>query len=118
MNSGDLFAPEKDEGPSFDLGPCCYCGNSGPTVRNLLMLPKRTVVPGTGWGCLICGLPADGALAVLCDTCLLRRKSPRFAIKGWLKNKDRILIDELTEPFAHILSKHKARERSQAARWN
>jgi hypothetical protein len=24
---------------------------------------------GHGWGCIVCGLPPDGAYAVLCDTC-------------------------------------------------
>jgi hypothetical protein len=35
-----------------DLGPCCACGITGPTVRNFLALAKKASIPGHGWGCL------------------------------------------------------------------
>jgi len=61
-------------------------------------------VPGSGWGCVVCGLPADGAIAVLCDGCL--DHTPRFAVHGYADGGGRILIDELREAFDHDLSRH------------
>jgi hypothetical protein len=49
------------------LGPCCACERVGPRVRNWIMLHKRAVIAGHGWGCFVCGLPPDGASYVLCD---------------------------------------------------
>ena len=60
-----------------DLGPCCSCRQSGPQVRNILALPFRAPVPGTGWGCVVCGLPCDGAVAVVCEACLDACTGPR-----------------------------------------
>lgn len=51
---------------TVDLGPCCNCGNIS---KNVVMLARRGPVPGRGWGCAVCGLPPDGAVAVLCDYC-------------------------------------------------
>jgi len=48
----------------IDLGPCCAC-EGFESVRNVLMLHVKMTVPGQGWGCLVCGLSFDGALAVL-----------------------------------------------------
>jgi hypothetical protein len=53
-----------------DLGPCCICRQAGPVVRNIILLERRGPTPGQGWGCFQCGLPLDGATAVLCDDCL------------------------------------------------
>jgi hypothetical protein len=56
-----------------DYGPCCACG-SPPTrrdpVRTFVALSAKAPVPGTGWGCVVCRLPADGAIAVVCDACV------------------------------------------------
>ncbi len=68
---------DEDEPP--DLGPCCACGKSGPDVRNIMMLHVRAPVPGTGWGCFACKLPLNGAVAVLCDICLLTHAEPPIA---------------------------------------
>ena len=56
-----------------DLGPCCICERSDETVRNILMLHKQSPY-GRGWGCVVCGLPAEGASAVVCDACIKRTK--------------------------------------------
>jgi hypothetical protein len=53
-----------------DLGPCCMCG--APRPYAIVMLKRRAAVRGHGWGCVVCGLPADGAVAVLCDPCFER----------------------------------------------
>jgi hypothetical protein len=92
-----------------DLGPCCMCeGTEG--VRNLIMLDLRGTVPGHGWGCLGCGLPSDGASAVLCDKCLTRYQADRslltIACRGYPGTDGRIPIAEL-EPFEHDDAAHR-----------
>jgi hypothetical protein len=52
----------------FNLGPCCICERKDSTVRVLWMLPFRSPY-GHGWGCVQCGLAAEGASAVICDEC-------------------------------------------------
>ena len=47
-----------------NLGPCCHCGRTDD-VRTIVMLSRRGPMPGCGWGCVVCGLPLDGAIAVL-----------------------------------------------------
>jgi len=89
----------------FDFGPCCACeGLEG--VRNIVMLAVKMTVPGKGWGCLVCGLSFDGAIAVLCDACIDKKAEPRFAVDGPVEEKSRVLIGELTVPHQHDLSRH------------
>lgn len=83
----------------FDLGPCCTCLEHRIDVRNILMLPLRAPVPGTGWGCVVCHLPADGAVAVLCDACV--GEAPRYACDGYPKDGGRIPVGLLSGPFDH-----------------
>lgn len=93
---------------SYDLGPCCACERAGPTVRNVIMLNVRAPQPGTGWGCVSCRRPRDGALTVLCDECFGAgpghpfAHEPRFAIAGFAtESHTRVPIESLTEPFVH-----------------
>ncbi len=86
-------------------GPCCACGG-GENVRNIIMLNVKGVEPGCGWGCVVCGLPCDGALAILCDDCVDRNEQPLFAALGYVIEKKRIPIGELTVPHKHDLSMH------------
>lgn len=95
---------EPEDAP--DLGPCCACEKIGPTVRNIVMLDKRAVVAGHGWGCVECGLPSNGASYVLCDACLEEKREPRDACRGYPGKDGRIAIDSLTVPFEHDLAKH------------
>ena len=88
----------REDEDDLNLGPCCVCERT-EGVRNIVMLDKRAPIPGTGWGCVVCGLPPDGASAVLCDDCL--EKPPRFACKDYPGIGGRIPIDELTEKFEH-----------------
>jgi len=89
------------------LGRCCHCEREGPSVRNILMLDVRSPEPGIGcWACLQCGLPPEGALAVLCDECLERGLKPKLACLGALPANRRIPIEQLTLPFEHDMSKH------------
>lgn len=51
------------------LGPCCTCGTI-EGVYNIMMIKQRAPTPGKGWGCVVCHLPTDGAIAVVCDACM------------------------------------------------
>jgi len=97
----------------IDFGTCCVCGEEGTEenpVRNGIMLKLRGPSPGKGWGCLICDLPVDGAMAFVCDRCLDLgfEKSPiRWVVKGFIADKGRVSIDVCKEFFDHDMSKHK-----------
>src|SRR4051812_30358355 len=80
------------------FGPCCGSQTTAG-VTNVVMLDPRGPVPGQGWGCVVCGLPADGAVAVLCNDCVLAYEDDpkvlRFACRGYATSGQRIPIDEL-----------------------
>ncbi len=88
-----------------DLGPCCICGSAGYGVRNVMMLHFKNQVPGHGWGCVVCGLPPDGAVAVLCDPCFDRLNAGeatlKFVCRGYPATEGRIPFPELTVPHDH-----------------
>jgi hypothetical protein len=99
-----------------NLGGCCMC--SGPGARNILMLHRRAPVAGHGWGCAQCGLPPDGAAAVLCDECLdLYAEKPdllEFCCRGYPAIDGRIAIADLPPgDFDHDMSKHEQDERDR-----
>jgi hypothetical protein len=90
------------------FGPCCICDGSA-NVRTIVMLDKEAPIPGHGWGCLTCGKPSNGAVAVICDACAEAPdvgKRLRFACRGYPASEGRIPIAELTKPFHHDLTKH------------
>lgn len=93
---------------TFNLGTCCICGGA-ENVVNIIMLPFKAKTPGSGWGCFQCGLPMDGAVAVLCDDCIGKYENGtpiKYAVDGYPFENRRIPVEELTEPFKHDLSKH------------
>jgi hypothetical protein len=92
------------------LGSCCCCGQSGPTVRSIIMLDKKSPVVGHGWGCVVCNLPADGACYVQCDACFDAKREPVFACRGYPAVDGRCPMEELTEPFIHDVAAHRAIE--------
>lgn len=96
----------EDEKPDF--GPCCACRQEGPTVRNFVALNKRAAVAGTGWGCVVCDLPADGAVAVLCDKCLAENAEIQDVCHGHAASKERSPFAALTEDFDHSHDLHEA----------
>ena len=104
------FAPMADDeeinqagevSDAIDLGPCCACGSPGPTVRTVVALAFRAPVPGTGWGCVVCGLPSDGAIAVLCDTCVETEAPITEVCSGYATTGKRLNRIFVTEPFDH-----------------
>lgn len=97
------------EGDDAGLGPCCIC--EVPGAGNIVMLSQRAMVPGHGWGCITCGLPPDGAVAVLCDRCTAMwsegHAELRFACRGWPGRDGRVPIGELPAGrFDHDEAKH------------
>lgn len=109
---GHLVDPNDDE---LDLGICCACGNT--EARNILTLALRAPVSGTGWGCVICGIPPDGALAIVCNRCLeyiahsSRPDAIRYVICGYPASRQRMPISELTQEFHHDQQAHEYAER-------
>lgn len=93
-----------------DLGNCCGCEKRHPTVRNLVTLDKRIEGERGGWGCVVCDLPPEGAVAVLCDDCIYELKQNRaeikFACLGYPGENRRIQTAKLTEVYEHDNSKH------------
>ena len=53
-----------------DYGSCCIC-ESKTDVRNIIQLDYKVALE-SGWGCVQCGLPAEGAVAIVCDGCIER----------------------------------------------
>lgn len=97
--------PLRDE-PEDDssLGTCCECEKT-ENVRNIWTLHKKSPLSGRGWGCVVCCLPADGAVAVLCDDCHERlspsEENPKFACNGYPGSDGRIEYSELTGTHEH-----------------
>jgi hypothetical protein len=108
---GNVWANAEDD-PDYaeeplDLGPCCSCLKHDPFPDNILVLEKRAPIPGTGWGCFVCNLPHDGALAVVCDDCLRQSRDLKEAISGYPAEKKRIAFSELPPgSFKHIAEMH------------
>lgn len=103
---------------SENLGACCICETT-EGVTAILMLDRFAPVPGHGWGCAVCGLPAEGAVAVLCDKCADSRLNGgvelRFVCRGYPAIDGRIPYGELSpEVFEHDRAKHAADEGMQS----
>lgn len=96
-----------DTATDLKLGPCCHCQKSGPSVRNVVMMTFRAPAPGSGWGCLECRLPNDGALAVLCDECFNAKEEPIYIVAGPMGEGDRLTLDGYErETFDHLPGMH------------
>lgn len=70
------------------------------------MLDRPAPVPGTGWGCTICNLPQDGAIAVMCDLCISEGAYPAEVCVGFPEENKRMTIGLLTGIFFHDMDKH------------
>lgn len=101
-----------------DLGPCCSCLKADCRARILVFIPRQGSTPGRGWGCLTCGLPPEGAFAVVCDPCARRHERQKNFTWTMLKTfvtlgedgsgKGRAPIDTLltAAEWVHDLSRH------------
>lgn len=94
----------------WDFGPCCNCGVEGRQVRNVIFLPYESPSPGMGWGCFVCNLPPNGAIAVMCDGCLDAEAPILYACLGRpAEGKGRVPLSEIEHaPFEHELTPHLA----------
>lgn len=101
-----MGAMVSDDDP-IDLGACCACRKAGPTVRNIVCLPLRSPTPGKGWGCVVCHLLSNGAIAVLCDACMESGATIRDVCHGYPKENLRTARTSLKEPFDHDMRFHK-----------
>jgi hypothetical protein len=98
--------PPEDFEDECNLGQCCGCHGT-KNVRTVVMMHKRGPVPGTGWGCVVCGLPADGAISVICDSCVEAQVEITEVCCGYAKDNRRVPIRNLSpEPFDHDMRKH------------
>jgi hypothetical protein len=98
----------EDYSPS--LGTCCGCGNV-LNVRTIVNVHKKSPTPGRGWGCVVCGLPFDGAVAVLCDECADKAEKGKknifkYACKGYPATDGRVPFESLKGDHDHDMSKH------------
>jgi len=106
LESCDDLDPEDEElhDDPPTLGPCCIC-EAETGARTIVMLPVKGVIPGHGWGCVLCKLPMDGASAVVCDECAgdleSGTKQLRFACRGYPATDGRVPIETLTVPHEH-----------------
>ena len=91
---------------THEFGACCACQKDDGTVRNFVMFDKKAPVEGTGWGCVVCGLGMDGAMAIVCDTCIRKGIKPTLIVDGYPKDKKRVPASSLTEEFKHDERKH------------
>lgn len=94
----------------LSLGACCIC-ESTENVNSIMTLDRRAPTPGKGWGCVQCGLPNDGAIAVLCDTCaelyVAGRAKLVYVCRGYPADDGRMFFVHLPEDtFDHDKSKH------------
>ncbi|MGC2239171.1 MAG: hypothetical protein WA584_23650 [Pyrinomonadaceae bacterium] len=100
------------------LGPCCVCETT-VGVRNVLMLDEKSPTPGRGWGCVVCGLTSDGALAVVCDACLEKLDDDysqlKFACTGYPATDGRTPIDEVFGLHEHDRRLHEALDGEELA---
>src|SRR5262249_19623136 len=92
-----------------DLGLCCNC-QAQPALA-VAWLRRRAPVAGPGWGCVVCDLPLDGAVAVLCDACAdaleMCEQPPRFVCVGAPSENRRLPYTDLPAgAFDHDASKH------------
>jgi hypothetical protein len=97
-------------------GNCCICNIHNNTVRNIVLLErKNTINPGKGWGCVICDLPEDGAVAILCDPCAKKLMNHaksvgydddsliKYACAEYPVEPERIPLSQLIEPYKHLV---------------
>jgi hypothetical protein len=87
---------------------CCGCGGHG-NVRNIVLHSLRAPVPGTGWGCVQCHLPLDGAVSVICDACAAAGVlvNALTVCYGKMADNKHVPFDTLSlEPFDHDMRFH------------
>lgn len=113
-NKNQPTPPEHELNKPFKkLGSCCIC-QSHKNIRNIIFLNRKCIVRGHGWGCAICHLPPDGAVAVLCENCMKLvedgRAKIKYAYRGYPGEDGRVPVEQLTEPHEHNHRTHQLYE--------
>lgn len=90
---------------------CCKCERSDVPVRTIVQFQFEAPEGFQGWGCVQCGAPSRGAVAVVCDGCADTMKSGeevRFICGGKYMGDDVLVPLQGYErrPFGCDLSKH------------
>jgi len=78
---------------------CCACGNpiiDGGLNINLINLQYKAKWNYPCWGDIPLKLPSLGAVAIICDKCLKRKKPAKYAIK-WNENRENVEYIPITE---------------------
>ena len=109
------------------FGVCCACMEK--PAHHIVLLPFELPAPALtltptciSWGCVVCGLPAKGAVAVLCGACseeFASAQTPlgkiRMVVAGETLHGLRLGVRNLAGVFGHDSAKHDAEE--QDLRW-
>ena len=119
--SVSMGIPDPEEGmdvqilasaPIPDLGVCCFCDRH-KRGQSLVTLTFTAPVPGTGWGCTTCNLPADGAVAAHNAACeeAPQLGPPKRIINGYIGQRQRIDFNDYQhQPFDHDPKAHELLE--------
>jgi hypothetical protein len=82
------------------FGACCACRGI-EDVNNVVILDRKGPTPGQGWGCYECGLPSDGAIAVICNACIESGRALVEACTGLPTHDGRTPVSELAGRYGH-----------------
>lgn len=89
-----------------DYGPCCATESDG--ADNLVFLPLELPEEfhGYGWGCDVCKLPSNGAMAVITDDAKRENLHIKQVIAGLHSGHKRMDIRSCTKAFEHDQEAH------------
>jgi hypothetical protein len=88
-----------------ELGMCCTCQRR--PAKNVVFVNERAPVDGTGWGCVRCGIPTNGAISVICHECKQAQIPIKRVCVGHPYEGTRIPLEMTAgNPFDHDYSKH------------
>jgi hypothetical protein len=94
-------------------GACCACRRLRE-LSYVIEVEQLAPRPGRGWDCRRCGLPADGALAAICEECARTRRQIRDVCQSWVWEEGRVARGRLRGRFAHKPAHRRARRRQPA----
>lgn len=101
--------PEWDDEVHF-VGPCCACRREDVELRNVVCMTFRAPdsARGKGWGCVVCAIPNDGAIAVVCDACMAAERPILDVCAGYALDRERADAEPLRAiPWSHIRAFHR-----------
>lgn len=98
--------------PDTLVACCCAC-RLVKRLTNILELSELAPEPGSGWGCVACQLPPDGAQAALCEDCARTRREPIDVCANYVWAPERVARATLNGRQAHRAKHARALARSQ-----